>query len=187
MPVEREMTELEKMLQARHNPTVKKQFTSDALDPQRSKLVGDLALPDESRGRMPLTQEKFVVYEPPQRVEWEREVRKAIFSLPGDGGHRISAPMIFEWATGISIKELAEAEGADQKSARGGGKNGSANVHLRHINWVLRGYFGKGYKTKIAGREVGQAYKVPKGYRIERRKPLNITLWPEWENNTLKP
>lgn len=184
---ERELSDIERELQARHNPSVRRQFTSTALAPRASDYVEDLALPVESRGRMPLTQEKYVIAENPQRVTWEREVRQALATLSDKTAHRITAPMIYEWATGISIADLIEAEGLQDASPRGGGQNGSANAHLRHINWVLAEYFGKPYKTKIAGREVGKAYKVRKGFRVKLKRPANLTLWPEWENGTLNP
>jgi hypothetical protein len=184
---DRELIDIERELQARHNPSIRRQFSSTALEPKTSEYIEDLALPVESRGRMPLTQEKFVISENPQRVSWEREVRTALDQLSDKTAHRITAPMIYEWATGISIADLIEAEGLQDVSPRGGGQNGSANAHLRHINWVLTQYFGKGYKTKIAGREVGKAYKIRQGFRVRLKRPANLTLWPEWENGTLNP
>jgi len=184
---ERELSDIERELQARHNPNIRQQFTSTALEPRTSEYIEDLALPVESRGRMPLTQEKFVIAENPQRVAWEREVRAALATMSDKTAHRITAVMVYEWTTGIKVTDLIEAEGLQDVSPRGGGQNGSANSHLRHINWVLQEYFGKPYKTKIAGREVGKAYKVRKGFRVKLKRPANLTLWPEWENGTLTP
>jgi hypothetical protein len=93
--------------------------------------------------------------------------------------------MIFEWVTGVTIKEIQEAEGVDLAEWRGGAANGSANMHLRHINAILAEYFGKPRKTTIMGRHVGKAYDVPRGFRTERRKPLCLTLWPEWDEGQL--
>ena len=184
---ERELSDIERELQARHNPNLRRQFSSTALEPRTSEYIEDLAVPVESRGRMPLTQEKFVIAENPQRVAWERHVREALDTLSDKIAHRVTAPMIYEWVTQISIADLIEAENLQDANPRGGGQNGSANSHLRHINWVLREYFGTPYKTKIAGREVGKAYRVRKGFRVRLKKPANLTLWPEWENGTLNP
>jgi hypothetical protein len=184
---ERELSDIERELQRNYNPNLRTQFTSTALDPKESNYMQELALPDESRGRIPLTQEKFVINEDPVRVQWERECRKFLDALPGEGGHRVTATMIFEWTTGISIKELAQREGVDPNAWRGGAASGSANSHLRHINWILREYFGKSYKTTIAGRAVGKAYTVRPGFRVKLKRPANLTLWPEWENGTLRP
>ncbi|QNL30303.1 hypothetical protein SEA_MAZUN_1 [Microbacterium phage Mazun] len=185
---ERELSDIERALKARYNPTKLDRFTSTAEELKGSEYVQELVLPDETRGRMPLTQEKYVLHENPARVEWERQVRKFVKRLnTRDTGHRITAPMVFEWTTGMSIKELAEAEGVANNDPRGGGNTGSANMHLRHINAILKEYFGTPYKTKIAGRQVGKAYKVNQHFRIENKKPISLTLWPEWENGTLNP
>ena len=184
---EREISDIERALQARHNPSNVKQFTSTSSDMEQSEYLKDLALPVEQRGRVPLTQERYIMHENPMRVEWERQTRLFLKQLnTRNHGHRVTAPMVFEWTTGISIAELAAAEGADQKEYHGGGQNGSANVHLRHINWVLKEYFGTPYKTKIAGREVGRAYRVKQHFRVTDYKPVCLTLWPEWENRTLE-
>lgn len=183
---ERELSEVERALQQRFNPT-KLQFQSIVGEVKQSDYVKDLALPDDKRGRMPLTQERYVIHENPARVEWERQIRKFLFKLNGKFGHRITAPMIFEWTTGISIKDLVEAEGVSDSDPRGGGALGSANMHLRHINSILKEYFGKPYKTTIAGRPVGRAYTVRPSYYVARKKPVCLTLWPEWENGTLNP
>ena len=167
-------------LLGRKNPNIK-QFQSTAGAAPVAKDVKAIAIPDDKRGRMPLTQERFVIRESPARVEWEREVRKALKTLKGQNGHRVTAPMIYEWTTGMSVQDVINVEGADPKTS------GSANSHLRHINWVLSQYFGKPYKTTIAGRPVGRAYIVPRGFRIELKPPVNLTLWPEWEAGTLKP
>lgn len=182
------MSDVEKSLQELHNPSLKRHFTSSVLEDEirTSKYVEDIAIDRRLRASMPLTQEKFVVTENPARVQWERYVREFLYMLGGQQGHRITAEMIYEWITGISIRELAKLEGADQSDGRGGGKAGSANSHLRHINYILRDYFGKSYKTRIAGREVGKAYTVPPGFRVKRKQPCCLTLWPEWNAGTLE-
>ena len=182
------MNDIERRLQAQFSPETARKFTSTAKDPAPSALVSELALPDESRGRLPLTQDKFIGAENPQRVEWERETRKFLARVnTRHTSHRVTAEMVYEWVTGISLAELRKLEGVEGANGRGGGRNGSANVHLRHIRWVLGEYFGTPYKTKIAGREVGKAYKVPKYWKVQNKKPECMTLWPEWDNGTLRP
>ncbi|QOC56145.1 hypothetical protein SEA_ZHENGYI_1 [Microbacterium phage Zhengyi] len=183
--VQRERSEIERMLQEQF-PTESTRFTSTAEEPERSEYVQELARPLDQRGRLPLTLESFVVSENPARVEWERHVREFLGQLSQDSAHRVTAPMIFEWVTGISIKELAKAEGVDPSAWRGGAASGSANMHLRHINWVLKEYFGQPHKTTIAGRSVGRAYAVRKYFKIKLKKPANLTLIPDWEAGTLE-
>lgn len=178
--------EIEAALQAEFATQNPRMFQSTAEDVERSDAVQAVLLDRSQRARMPLTRDKFVIDEPPARIEWERVVREFLMDLPDrEAGHRVTAPMVYEWATGRSIAEDAKAEGADQKSSRGGGQNGSANSHLRHINWVLREYFGKSYETRIAGRRVGKAYNVRQYFRVEEKEPANITLWPDWKSGTL--
>jgi hypothetical protein len=183
---DREMAELERALAKEFDPAIL--FPSTAGEAETADLVTSLILPKSSRGRLPLTRSDFVVEENPARVEWERQVRLFIRSLrPGTRyrGHKINAPMIFEWATGQTIKEIVEAEGVDKENWRGGAANGSANMHLRHINAILKEYFGTPKKTTILGRPVGKAYTVNKGFRVERRKPACLTLWPEYDAGVL--
>lgn len=180
-----EASEIERRIQEQFDPKHMKRFTSTASDITRSEYVLDLALPVEARGVLPLTRESLIVEENPARVEWERFIRQFLRKLNSDFGHRVTAPMIYEWTTGISIKKLAASEGAADKDARGGAQNGSANMHLRHINAILKEYFGTPYKTRIAGREVGKAYKVRPAFRVDRKRPVSITLLPDWSNGTL--
>ena len=200
-----ERSEIERMLQEKF-PQESPRFTSMAKDPETSTLVKELARPVEERGRIPMTREAFVIEEPPARVEWEREIRIFLSRLSQESGHRVTAPMIYEWTTGISIRQLAEealklkieearkeaeAKGKDfdestiTLSWRGGGTTGPANMHLRLINWVLKEYFGNPHKTTIAGRSVGRAYTVRKYFRVRDKKPANLTLIPDWEAGTL--
>ena len=147
---------------------------SNAQPPKVSERLDQLVLPDEARARMPLTKDKYVVKENPQRVTWEREVRKFLSKLPSAHGHRVSAVMIYEWATGQSVAELMEA-------------GGSANGDLRHINFLLSSYFGKPYSTFICGRKVPKAYRVPVGWLVKRHRPITLTLYVEYLNKTLNP
>lgn len=139
-----------------------------------SERVDQLVLPDNERARMPHTKDKYIVKENPHLVAWEREVRKFLRNLSPRHEHRVSAVMIYEWATGIRVKDLMEA-------------GGSANSDLRKINQILRFYFGKPYMTYIMGRKVPKAYKVRLGYLIKRHRPLTLTLYSEYCEKTLNP
>ena len=182
-----EVSELERSLQARFNKDSASGFSSTASKASEAKYVKDLVVADDERGRMPYTKESLVVSENPVRVEWEREVRKFLGKLSRHTSHRISAPMIYEWATNIKIADLLKEDEINPPAEGERSNKGNLNVHLRHINWVLRAYFGKPYKTKIMGREVGRAYTVRQDFRVDRKKPANLTLWPEWDEGTLSP
>jgi hypothetical protein len=163
---------------------LKKKFSKDEADKKRvpstaravapSDRVDQLVLPDDMRAKMPLTKDKYLVKENPHLVQWEREVRKFLRKLSPAHGHRVSAVMIYEWATGIRVAELME-------------QGGSAQADLRKINKVLRFYFGKPYMTYIAGRKVLNAYRVREGYLIRRHRPMTLTLWAEYQEGALYP
>jgi len=182
-----EPVDIHKQLQEQFNPENLSRFTSTATAADRAEDVERLMLPEEQRGRIPLTRSDYVLREDPRRVEWEREVRKFLAKLNGDFGHKVTAPMIYEWATGVKLSDLTRAEGVDPNNWRGGARWGSANVHLRHINWVLKEYFGDPYKTTILGRHVGRAYTVRPAFKVAKKKPANLTLLPEWNEGTLRP
>ena len=122
---------------------------------------------------MPLTKDKYLVRENPEMVMWEREVRKFLRKLSPIHGHRVAASMIYEWATGIKVKDLME-------------QNGSTS-DLRKINKILRYYFGKPYMTYIAGRKVPNAFRVREGYLITRHRPMSLELYVEYCQGVLKP
>jgi hypothetical protein len=123
---------------------------------------------------MPLTKDKYLVKENPHLVQWERETRKFLRNLTPLHPHRVSAVMIYEWATGINVRELVE-------------HGGTAGPDLRKINQILRFYFDKPYMTYIAGRKVVNAYKVPLGWYVRRHRPQTLTLWAEYHQGTLYP
>jgi len=126
---------------------------------------------------MPLTKGRFLVREDPELVLWERETRKFLVNLSLANNHRVAAVMVYEWATGIKIAELVAS-------------GGSASPELRKINRVLRHYFlkyGKPYATWICGRQVKQAFKVPRMYYITRHVPMTMELYAEFLEGTLRP
>ena len=139
-----------------------------------SERVTQLVLDDDERPRMPFTKDEYLIREDPALVAWEREVRKFLRRLSPSHGHRISAVMIYEWATGIRVADLV-AEG------------GSANSELRKINRILRFYFGKSYATYIMNRKVTNAYRVKDGFYIKRRRPMTLELYAEKAEGTLNP
>lgn len=133
----------------------------------------ELLLPDEQRGKMPLTKSQYIVKENEDLVMWERELRKFLRKLSPDHEHRISATMVYEWATGIPVTELFEAA--------------APTTDFRRLNKLLREYFGSPYTTWICGRKVKRAYTVPAGHYITRRAPKTLALWAEWHDGTLYP
>ena len=170
------LTEVERLLKKRFETGEgsKSRVPSNALEARDSARHRQLVLPDEERMKMPFTQDRYLVKENPHLVAWEREVRKFERRLSPDHSHRISAVMIYEWATGIRIADLM-ADG------------GSAAPDLRKLNKILRFYFGKPYMTYIMGRKVLNCYRVRGGYYIKRHRPMTLTLYAEWCEGTLNP
>lgn len=169
------LTEVEELLKQQYDKESHvTRVPSTAREPARSTRIDQLVLPDSERARMPFTKDKYLKKENPHLVAWEREVRKFLRNLSPRHGHRVSAVMIYEWATGINVAEL-QAQG------------GSANAHLRHINTLLKFYFGKPYSTYIMGRKVPNAYRVPEGWYVKRHRPMTLTLYFEYLTKTLDP
>ena len=135
--------------------------------------MDQLTLPDNERGRMPFTKDKYLVRENAELVQWERETRKFLRRLSPEHGHRVSAAMVYEWATGIKVVDLMEA--------------GGSTSDLRKINKVLRYYFEKSYTTYICGKKVPNAYRVKPGYYITKHRPMTLTLYAEYCERTLYP
>ncbi len=152
----------------------KRRVPSSAMDPRHSERLEELTLPDHERGRMPFTKDKYLVKENPHLVAWERETRKFLRKLSPMHGHRVSAVMVYEWATGISIKEFME-------------EGGNPRPDLIKINKILRYYFGKSYMTYIMGRKVPNCYRVKPGYYIRRHRPMTLTLYAEYAEGSLYP
>lgn len=146
---------------------------STARAPQATR-VDQLLLPDEERGRIPFTKGEFIKRENPQRVQWERELRKFLRKLSPEHEHRIAAVHVYEWATGLAIADLMAEEKAGQPG------RASWRSDLRKLNTLLREYFGKPYMTWIMGRKVPNAYRVPKGWYVYRHRPKTLTLYAEW-------
>ena len=170
------LTEVENLLKKKFDKKNAdgKRVPSSAHAAPSSERIDQLVLPDEMRARMPLTKDKYLVKENPHLVQWEREVRKFLRRLSPDHGHRVSAVMVYEWATGIDVAALMR-------------EGGSARADLGKINKILRFYFDKPYMTYIAGRKVPNCYRVKPGYYIRRHRPMTLTLWAEYQAKTLYP
>jgi hypothetical protein len=93
----------------------------------------------------------------------------------------VAAVMIYEWATGIQIKELMRST----ERLPSGRQNWRTD--LRKINKILHYYFGKPYMTYICGRKVPQTYRVKPGYYVKRHRPCTLTLWAEYNEGVLNP
>jgi len=159
----------------------KRRLPSVAANAPASERLGQLVLPDDMRARMPLTKDKYLVKENPHLVEWEREVRKFLRKLSPEHGHRVAAVMIYEWATGVLVKDLMK----DLTPLPSGRQNWRSD--LRKISKVLEWYFGKPYSTWICGRKVPNTYRVKPGYYIRRHRPMTLTLWAEYQEGVLYP
>lgn len=177
------LSEVESALRKRFNKEEadKQRVPSTALAARTSDRIDQLVLPDEMRAKMPFTKDKYLVKENPQLVSWEREVRKFLRNLSPEHGHRVAAAMIYEWATGLRLADVMEAE-----QAGAAGKT-SWRADLRKLNKILEFYFGKPYMTYIMGRKVPKAYRVKPGYYIRRHRPMTLTLYAEYTEGTLYP
>lgn len=177
------LTEAEEALKKRFNKEEanKRRIQSNASDAQSSDRLDQLVLPDEMRAKMPITKDKFLVKENPHLVQWEREVRKFLRNLSPEHGHRVSAVMVYEWATGIRIADIMKA------GDKAYGPSQTWRSDLRKINRILEYYFGKPYMTYICGKKVPKAYRVKPGYYIRRHKPMSLTLWAEYTEGVLYP
>ena len=179
------LTEVEAALKRRFDKEGSRaRLPSDAKNTSTAPRLDELVLPDSERPKMPLTKDKYLVKENPHLVQWEREVRKFLRNLSPNHGHRVSAAMIYEWATGIRIVDIMEQE---TKRTAGTHSHNTWRGDVRKINQILRFYFGKPYMTWIAGRKVPKAYRVRPGYYIRTHRPMTLTLWAEYQEGTLYP
>ena len=169
------LSEVEALLKGKFSKTEgsRSRLPSTAQQSARSSRINQLTLPEEERGRMPFTKDKFLVRENAELVQWERETRLFLRKLSPEHGHRVSAAMVYEWATGIKVADLMAA--------------GGSTVDLKKINKILRYYFEKSYTTYICGKKVPNAYRVKPGYYITKHRPMTLTLYAEYCEGTLYP
>jgi hypothetical protein len=158
-----------------------RRMPSNAEEAPGSKRMESLILPDAMRPKMPYTKDKFLIRENPHLVQWEREVRKFLRQLSPDHGHRVSATMVYEWATGIKLVDVMESNLPLER----GKQNWRSDI--RKINRLLAHYFGTPFMTWIMGRKVHKAYRVRVGYYIKRHRPLTLTLYAEYVEGVLNP
>lgn len=161
----------------------KRRLPSNAADSAPSPRLDQLFLPDDMRPKMPLTKSKYIVRENAHLVAWEREVRKFLRKLTPEQEHRVSAVMIYEWATGIRIVDIAN----DPARMNPNHPHVTWRSDLRKINTIMRFYFGKSYMTHICGKKVYNCYTVRVGYYIKYHRPMTLTLWAEWTEGVLNP
>lgn len=141
-----------------------------------SERLQDLIIP-ESKRKMPVERDKILVSEDADLVEWERVLRQFLYKLSSTRENRIAAPLIWEWATGLSIKAIANDP--EQNKVYAG--------DLRKLNRLLRAYFGEPYSTFINNRKFNRAYKVKKNFLVYRKAPHTLSLYLEWRDGALKP
>lgn len=168
------LSEVERTLKGRFEREKTSKLPSTAREVAQSERLDQLLLPEGERPKMPYTKDKYVIRENPHLIKWERETRKFLRALPLTSGHRVSAAMIYEWATGILVKDHMEEHGNPPKD-------------LRAINRILRFHFGKPYSTYIMGRKVPNAYRVPLGWRVKYHRPMTMTLLAEYHQGVLNP
>lgn len=159
-----------------------RRLPSTATPAKENARLNELVLPDDQRPKMPFTKDKYLIKENPHKVQWEREVRKFLRKLSPDHGHRVTAVMVYEWATGLRVADLMTAE---PKGSPGGGP--TWRTDLRIIHRALEYYFGKPGPTWIMGRKVDKAYTVKPGYFIRRHRPQCLTLYAEYVEGVLNP
>lgn len=183
------LSDAERMLKERFNKSEadRQRLPSDAIDDAGSTRLDHLVLPDEMRPKMPLTKSQYLVRENPHLVQWERETRKFLRKLSPDHEHRVSASMVYEWATGMRITDIMAEETPRAVGETPNKPHTTWRGDLRKINKVLSHYFGKPYMTWIAGKKIPKAYKVRAGYLITRHRPLTLTLWTEYTEGVLSP
>jgi hypothetical protein len=178
------LTEAERTLREQFDQSAanRRRLPSTAITPEQLTRLDQLVLPDNMRARMPMTKDKYLVKENPQLVLWERETRKFLRNLSPEHGHRVSAVMVYEWATGLLITDLTAAS---EPVEEGGRRKQPWLSDLRIINRILKFYFGKAGMTWIAGKKVAKAYRVRPGYYIKRHRPMTLTLYAEYCEGTL--
>ena len=157
-----------------------KRLPSTAVLPEADARLDRLLLPDEERARMPFTKDAFLIKENPQLVQWERELRKFLRKLSPEHGHRVSAVMVYEWATGLNIAEMTKEEARRKDEGLEPHVQIPWRADLRKLNKLLREYFGKPYMTWIMGRKVPNAYRIPSGWYVYLHRPRTNTLYAEW-------
>lgn len=135
-----------------------------------SEGMAERVLPESQRD-MPLLRDKILISEDEDLIAWERLTRAFLFKLATGRPHRISAVIVWEWATGMSVKEEWEKKNSVVYSS-----------DLRYINRVLTAYFGESRPSFIAGRKFNKVYDINKYFYLDRKSPFTMTLYLEWKS-----
>lgn len=130
-----------------------------------SERLADLIKPPTERS-IPDTREYTLINEDEELLQWERLTRSFLYALPSTREHRITAHMVWSWATGI---ETPPKNNTDYRR------------DLRRIRKVLREYFGKSYQSTIRGVKAKEVWKVRAGFLVYRKAPITMTLYLEWK------
>lgn len=123
---------------------------------------------------MPSLREQVLVKEDGATIAWERAIRAFLSNLPTQKTHRLSAPLVWEYATGMSVQD----EWAK-------GNAGAYASDMRYINKILKAYFGKSRTTFINGRKFNRVYDVKRHFIVARKAPVSLTLYLEWKRGLL--
>jgi len=132
---------------------------------QPSERLLNLIQPPELRS-VPDTREYVLINEDEDLVQWERLVRSFLHSLASTRDHRVTAHMIWTWATNIQ-----DIDAQDPGYRR----------DLRKIRKVMRGYFGKSYQSTIRGVKAKEVWRVRRGFLVYRKAPITMTIYLEWK------
>lgn len=132
---------------------------------QPSQRLQDLIQPPEKRS-LPDTREYTLINEDEELLQWERLTRQFLYSLPSTRDHRVTAQMIWDYAT-----TNAEYDPQDPDFRR----------DLRKIRKVMRGYFGKSYQSTIRGVKSKEVWRVRRGFLVYRKAPITMSLYLEWK------
>lgn len=132
---------------------------------QPSERLTDLIKPPGERS-LPDTREYTLINEDEELLQWERVTRSFLYSLSSTREHRVTAPMVWIYATGIQYVEPDDA---------------GYRRDLRKIRKILRSYFGKSYQSTIRGVKSKEVWKVRSGFLVYRKAPITMTLYLEWK------
>lgn len=124
---------------------------------------------------LPENRSDYLIEEDEVLVFWEREVRRYLsIHVAPSTATRLVAPEIYAWSQG-------GMPGGERR------QGGVVNPELRRINKVLRHYFGPSFKSFIAGKQYPNVYRVHKGFYLQHKPPLTLTLYAEYLLKVLSP
>lgn len=136
--------------------------------PPRQELA-DKILPESER-LMPIARDRILVKEDQDIVAWERLLRQFLHRLATGRAHRTSAVLVWEWATGLDVREEWKKK-----------NSGVYARDLRILNTLLRAYFGDSRISFIDGRKFNKVYDVSASFYLDRKAPHCLSLYLEWK------